>query len=649
MDRSNFSRYVIAAVTGVFLLVVFAWRTWENAQRFEYTGVVEGFYGTPWSHEARLDMIDFMGEAGLKHYFYAPKDDPFHRTRWREPYTGEHLDRFKDYIRAAEEADVVLWFAISPGLSITYSSEEDYAALLAKVSDMLNLGVAHIALFLDDVPETLQHADDREQFASLGEAHAHLVRRLREDLRMRDVPLIVCPTTYTAAWGNRDYLRTLSEGIPDDIPLFWTGSDIAPAQITREDAELWADYIGRKPLLWDNFPVNDFETWRPIVGPVTGREPALSQTTLGIIANPMDTPYLSMIPLYTVGQYARRPFSYNPEDAWRDAIEHLAGNDAYQVLRPLLRLYMDYGWTDNVFTPLYTPGKPLNIQTIAESLDLFDQTLSELRDDRFKENRYVQQIIPELEPFARNTREQFRKLMDDPMYRVDPEGFLVYQRSREEILATGAAAVPDGEVREWEDGEFTELVPAAAGAEGRVRAAFRFRADTLYVAVDVKTGLPVVPASQSGWSGGEQILVIVDQTPRRESTWMEPADFTLLLRPPGSEQTHLTGGMYLTPFSQRGISDITMRTFSSFFAHFAGPVHPDNQAMLEGMRWQVQAGRDGYTAEIALPLAGQDETAVALSVNSRVRVNGEVQLVNFMLQQRPYIGNATTWVPVVLR
>ena len=256
-------------------------------------------------------------------------------------------------------------------MSITYSSEEDYAALLAKVSDMLNLGVAHIALFLDDVPETLQHAHDREQFASLGEAHAHLVRRLREDLRMRDVPLIVCPTTYTAAWGNRDYLRTLSEGIPDDIPLFWTGSDIAPAQITREDAELWADYIGRKPLLWDNFPVNDFETWRPIVGPVTGREPALSQTTQGIIANPMDTPYLSMIPLYTVGQYARRPFSYNPEDAWRDAIEHLAGNDAYQVLRPLLRLYMDYGWTDNVFTPLFTPGKPLNIQTIAESLDLF--------------------------------------------------------------------------------------------------------------------------------------------------------------------------------------------------------------------------------------------------------------------------------------
>ena len=38
-----------------------------------------------------------------------------------------------------------------------------------------------------------------------------------------------------------------------------------------------------------------------------------------------------------------------------------------------------------------------------------------------------------------------------------------------------------------------------------------------------------------------------------------------------------------------------MRTFSSYFAHFAGPVHPDNQAMLEGMRWQVQAGRDGYS------------------------------------------------------
>ena len=105
----------------------------------------------------------------------------------------------------------------------------------------------------------------------------------------------------------------------------------------------------------------------------------------------------------------------------------------------------------------------------------------------FKENRYVQQIIPELEPFARNTREQFRKLMDDPMYRVDPEGFSWFTSgggSREEIAGNrGCCGASTWMVRcgggvgvggggEWEDGEFTELVPAAAGAEGRVRAAF---------------------------------------------------------------------------------------------------------------------------------------------------------------------------------
>lgn len=29
---------------------------------FAITGVIEGFYGPPWTHEERLDMLDFFGE-----------------------------------------------------------------------------------------------------------------------------------------------------------------------------------------------------------------------------------------------------------------------------------------------------------------------------------------------------------------------------------------------------------------------------------------------------------------------------------------------------------------------------------------------------------------------------------------------------------
>lgn len=52
-----------------------------------HRGVVEGFYGTPWSHKVRLSLIDFYGKFKMNIYLYAPKDDPYHRVpHWRDPY-----------------------------------------------------------------------------------------------------------------------------------------------------------------------------------------------------------------------------------------------------------------------------------------------------------------------------------------------------------------------------------------------------------------------------------------------------------------------------------------------------------------------------------------------------------------------------------
>jgi hypothetical protein len=649
MDRSAFSRIVIAAVVAVFLLGIFIYRQYEKAQIFEMIGVVEGFYGKPWSHDARLDMVRFMGEVGMNAYFYAPKDDPFHRQRWRDPYDGEHLDRFKELVRVADKAGVTLWYAISPGLSIEYSSEADYLALKAKLLDMVNLGVFHVALFLDDVPEYLQHESDKSRFANLAEAHMYLINKLHADLKRRGVALVVCPTTYTSAWGDREYVRILGQGIPDDIPLFWTGSDIAPAAVTRDDAVEWGALMLRKPLLWDNFPVNDFETWRPIIGPIDGRHPSLAQVTSGIIANPMDAPYLSMIPLYTVAEFARRPFAFDQRRSWQNALSYLAGEEAARVLRPLALLYADYGWTDNVFTPLYTPGKPLNINEIREALDLMDDVLTQLRDSLWLENTYIQNILPELEPFAVATRERFNQMISNRFYRVDPEGFLVFQRSLEEIMAEGGTVEVDGGLDEWSAGSFRNLIPSVGDENQRVAAAFRYHHETLYIALRVQTDTLYVPDTTS-WVSGDQVLLMIDQTRNRPSTWAEPTDLMVLVRPPlqGSSVV-LTGSLYLTPFSQRGISDITMRTISSFFSHFVGDVHPRLLPMSDGIRVAGKRTTSGYTQEIAIPVGNQSEISLAISVNDAVTRDTGLRTVNFMLQERPYIGNAQTWVTVVLR
>ena len=71
---------------------------------FELSGVIEGFYGPPWSHSDRLDMLRFMGRAGLNVYIYAPKDDPYHRTRWREPYPEDAERELRELVQTADTA-----------------------------------------------------------------------------------------------------------------------------------------------------------------------------------------------------------------------------------------------------------------------------------------------------------------------------------------------------------------------------------------------------------------------------------------------------------------------------------------------------------------------------------------------------------------
>ena len=58
----------------------------------KFWGVVEGFYGRPWTHEQRLELIDFLARRGMNTFIYGSKDDPLVRRDWRLPYVGEALD-----------------------------------------------------------------------------------------------------------------------------------------------------------------------------------------------------------------------------------------------------------------------------------------------------------------------------------------------------------------------------------------------------------------------------------------------------------------------------------------------------------------------------------------------------------------------------
>ncbi len=283
-------------------------------------GVVEGFYGKPWSAAARLRFIDFMSYAGFNSYIYAPKADPFHRKRWRTPYTAVARKHLVAAINKCGKKNINFCWALSPGLSIRYSERKDFDALADKFVSISDYGVRSFALFLDDIPPVLSHVSDRNKWSSLASAQADLVNRLADVLleRVPGARLLFCPTEYIGVKPT-PYLETIGKDISRSIEIFWTGPLVVSPRITTEDTKSIAGIIKRKPLLWDNYPVNDYNRCKLNLGPIAGREPDVPSMLAGYYANPMNEAAASAIPLLTIAQWLRSPHDYDPRAALAQA------------------------------------------------------------------------------------------------------------------------------------------------------------------------------------------------------------------------------------------------------------------------------------------------------------------------------------------
>ena len=298
------------------------------------TGVVEGFYGTPWSWVDRIEVLQWCSARGLTDYVYAPKDDPKHRKQWREPYDPDELAGFRSLV---ENAGVRVGFAISPGLAIDESSAADRAALADKLAPLLDLGITHVGLFLDDLPP-----DPARSPEARGEAHAALTAWLHERLGPELLVSLV-PTEYIGTLSS-PYLEALARVLPPEIPIGWTGASVVNDEISVEDVGArMAALGGRAPLLWDNVPVNDaVMSDRLFMGPLRGRAPELRQLCSGYLANPMVQPRASMLPLASIaawcsGQDAERAwYAAADELGWTTFAEACDGSVPQRLVRELI-------------------------------------------------------------------------------------------------------------------------------------------------------------------------------------------------------------------------------------------------------------------------------------------------------------------------
>ncbi|NYI08374.1 beta-N-acetylglucosaminidase domain-containing protein [Allostreptomyces psammosilenae] len=307
-------------------------------------GLVEGFYGQPWSHQQRLAQLDFLGSTKQNAYLYAPADDPYRRARWREPYPADRADEVRELVARARANHVELIWAVAPGQSICHGSAADAEALTAKLESLWELGVRRFQIQFQDVSYSEWHCGtDGELFGSgptaAARAQAHLVGEVWERLTARhpQAPSLWLLPTEHHQDGATEYRTALAEALHPSVRVAWTGVGVVPAEITAEQVAEARAAVGHPLVTMDDYPVNDYDSGRLFLGPYTGRAPEVATGSAALLANAMAQPVASRIALSTSGDFAWNPEGYDAQASWEVALRRLAGGDpaAERALRLL--------------------------------------------------------------------------------------------------------------------------------------------------------------------------------------------------------------------------------------------------------------------------------------------------------------------------
>lgn len=282
-------------------------------------GVVEGFYGPPWSFDARERMVRFLGDVGLETYAYAPKSDSLHRARWAEPLPRPDLAAFERLAEVARERSVRFFYGISPerlfgggaNLRVRRPADLDRAPMRALVDRCRSLAVRGITAFLLCFDDTWPTLFPRLASRALGLAHAAVATELARRLADAGTPVhvAVVPAIYAGraprhSAGARAYLEGIGTA---RVPVGWTGSAIFSRYVSRRDVLAHQRLVGAPLFVWSNAIAND---WLPLTtgetvgrrgaqhlsfGPADTIDGAAAHATEGVLLNGAREPELTKI------------------------------------------------------------------------------------------------------------------------------------------------------------------------------------------------------------------------------------------------------------------------------------------------------------------------------------------------------------------
>nr|AAR98795.2 hyaluronidase [Mycoplasmopsis alligatoris A21JP2] len=292
-------------------------------------GFIEGYYGIPWSNEDRMSLMRFGGKLKMTSYIFAPKDDPYHGQKWYELYPPEELEKIKEMSHVGNMSKTRFVWTIHPFMSgrrfgaNEANFDKDYASMVAKFEQLYSAGIRQFGVLADDVgsvPRTVV---------------IKMMKKLVEWGKQKgDVyDWVFCPAGYTYAWTDMQELNDYDPEFPKEVQIFWTG-DTVTGHINRQTLEHFrrskkrANQEDRRaPLFWLNWPVNDINKKRMLMGKGEVLHNDITPDDLvGAVTNPMQEAEPSKVAIAAVADYTWNIGAFNADKSWANSFRYIDEN-----------------------------------------------------------------------------------------------------------------------------------------------------------------------------------------------------------------------------------------------------------------------------------------------------------------------------------
>ena len=298
-------------------------------------GFIEGYYGIPWTNEDRMSLMKFGGEFKMTSYIFAPKDDLYHTRKWRELYPADQLAEIEKMVKVGIESKTRFVWTAHPFMGGFNANdfEGEMKKLIAKFEQLYSVGVRQFGVLGDDVGNLNKKiiTDMMNRLSEWGKAKGDVY------------DWVFCPAGYNASWqGDYSELNVYDKDFPKNVQIFWTGNSVCAPIIQntldnfrRNRAE--EGKTRRSPLFWLNWPVNDINMSRLMMGKGSLLHTDINIEDLaGVVTNPMQDAEPSKVAIFAVSDYSWNVKGFNEDKSWKDSFKYV-DSDASEALHTIAK------------------------------------------------------------------------------------------------------------------------------------------------------------------------------------------------------------------------------------------------------------------------------------------------------------------------